>query len=502
MFFQRILFVIFSFVFLNITHADPEQFQPTHDSVSTHKIPEWYDDAKFGIMIHYGLYSVPAWAPLFNPVGKVFSPEFFIQNPYSAWYMNTMQIKDSPTYQYHLQTYGANFKYDDFVPLFNQASRNWQPDAWSNLFEQSGAKYVVFVTKHHDGFLLWPSEYRNPYKPNYVAERDIVGELTKSVRNHHMRMGLYYSGGYDWSWKEADNGQPITDLQSALAKIPQTQAYSDYVDHQWHELIKKYHPDLLWNDIALPQKVDKFKLFADYYNSTPDGVFNNRWAQTLDFSALGQPDDWLVDLQLTWDWFDYYSPEYLPNYKLTQHRWEADHGPGYAFAYNRNEYEHPEHFENIDQLIGDLADVVSKNGNLLLAIGPEADGTIPDIEKNLLIGMGDWLDQNGEAIYSTRPWTTAEGNAVTTSGKNIELRFTRNKDNKAFYAIVLDNPQGQDITIQNLVLSKNAKVAVLHGKDSIPVQWYQVNNDVQVMLSKQAGVPTQHPLALRITPVV
>jgi alpha-L-fucosidase len=475
-------------------------YQPTHDSVATHPLPEWYQDAKFGVIIHYGIYSVPGWAPIYNPVGKVFTEEFFKNNPYPEWYSNTMQIKASPTYQYHLKKYGADFKYDSFAPLFNNELKKWTPDAWTHLFAQGGIKYVVLVSKHHDGFLLWPSKYRNPYKPDFIASRDVIKELTTSVRKHPgMHMALYYSGGYDWSWPETN--KPITDIASALERVPQSSAYSDYVFNQWKELIDRYHPDLLWNDIALPSLVNKWQLFADYYNEVPEGVVNNRWGQgdTIDFSFLGQPADALIDLQLKKDWFDYYSPEYIPTYKLTRHKWEADHGLGYAFAYNQEEYLHPEHLKTLDQLIEDLADLVSKNGNLLLGIGPKADGTIPDYQSNILIGIGKWLKINGDAIYATRSWKIAESSAsfIPSTKDTIPVRFTQSKNGKYLFIILLKNPHHQTIVIDNIDVTLK-KLTVLTAHHPQPVKGYITNNKLTVYLDKASGIPREHALVLRI----
>ena len=163
------------------------KFEPNLKSVRKHKVPEWFHDAKLGIFITWGLFSVPAYAP----TGKGDNLEilaregwkvYYSHNPYVSWYLNSLRISGSPTEKYHNQKYGKDFSYDDFVPMFNEAIKNWDPNEWGELFKKIGAKYVVLVTKHHDGFLLWPSRYPNPKKENYIASRDIVGELTKVVK--------------------------------------------------------------------------------------------------------------------------------------------------------------------------------------------------------------------------------------------------------------------------------------------------------------------------------
>lgn len=473
-----------------------QPYQPTHASVSRHPLPDWYQDAKFGIIVHYGLYSVPGWAPLFDPSGKVFTPEFFVNNPYAEWYLNSMRIAGSSTAVHHAATYGAAFRYEDFATPFNAAARRWDPEAWSTLFAAAGARYVVLTTKHHDGFLLWPSRRRNPARRDFVAERDIVGDFQASSVRHHLRVGLYYSGGYDWSWP-TDSGRPVTDLPTALAKIPQGRDYAEYVTAHWHELLERYHPDLLWNDIALPAKVDKWQLFSDFYNTVPGGVLNNRWAQGLDFTALGQPSDALVDLQLTFDWFDYYSPEYLPHYLQTYHKWEADHAPGYSFAYNQNEYLDPHTLKTADQLICDLADVVSKNGNLLLGVGPKADGSIPPPVRRLLLDLGAWLGRNGEAIYGTRPWLRAEGTAESGA---IPTRMTRSAAGEDLYVILTADPGRREVLLDGLTAAAGTRCQVLDGSSPIGVPWRQREHGLAVGLAGAARLPAAHPLVLKLSP--
>ncbi|MEZ4616751.1 MAG: alpha-L-fucosidase [Caldilineaceae bacterium] len=160
-------------------------YQPTYESVSRHPVPNWFHDAKLGIFIHWGLYSVPAYAPNSGELSEILASgewaKWFANNPYAEWYMNSYRIDGSPTQHYHRDSYGADFDYKDFVPLFNAAIQAWQPDEWATL-KQVNARYVVLTTKHHDGFLMWPSETPNPHLPDYHASRDLVGELGDAVR--------------------------------------------------------------------------------------------------------------------------------------------------------------------------------------------------------------------------------------------------------------------------------------------------------------------------------
>src|SRR2546425_10343841 len=160
-----------------------KHYDATWESIRTHTVPEWYNDAKLGIFIHWGLYSVPAWAPPTGELGKVDWNKWFIENPYAEWYLNTLRIVDSPTYKHHIATYGSNFDYYRFAGDFNKGLEKWQPERWASLFKKTGARYVVLTTKHHDGFRLWPSAIQNPHANgrDLSAKRDIVGDLASAV---------------------------------------------------------------------------------------------------------------------------------------------------------------------------------------------------------------------------------------------------------------------------------------------------------------------------------
>ena len=182
-------------------------FEPTQESVRTHRVPRWFDDAKLGIFLHWGLYSVPAWAPQVPDIHTILrdhDPAWLFRNsPYAEWYLNTMQLEGSPTTRHHADTYGAATPYDAFRAPFDDASAHADLDALADLCRRAGAGYVVLTTKHHDGFCLWPASEPHPAKGAYHARRDLVGELTDAVRTAGLRMGLYYSGGFDWPFTVA-----------------------------------------------------------------------------------------------------------------------------------------------------------------------------------------------------------------------------------------------------------------------------------------------------------
>jgi alpha-L-fucosidase len=446
-----------------VSLAAPTHYEATVESLKQHPLPQWYADAKLGIFIHWGLYSVPGWAVL-TPEGEKLSQEEYVKrNPYAEWYLNTLRIKGSPTEEYHREHYGANYDYYNFAETFNQEIQKWKPEEWARIFQQAGARYVVLTSKHHEGFTLWPSETPNPTlaKDRQHASRDIVGELTTAVRAEGMRMGLYYSGGYDWTFIPG----PIVNWTQAKSVEPQSQAYGDYADAHWRELIRKYQPSILWNDINYPKSGHPLAIMAEYYNAMPDGVVDDRF-------GVGHSD--------------FVSPEYETLNKISEKKWEECRGLGRSFGYNRAEGE--EQTIKKDALIYLLVDIVSKNGNLLLDVGPEADGTIPAVQMDRLEALGAWLKVNGEAIYGTRPWQRAEGE--TEDG--MKVRFTRKGD--AVYAVVLGEPKGGSVTIRNLQVKPGANVSLLgHAR---PLAWKQIGETLQVSLPNELSA--KYAVALKV----
>lgn len=433
---------VFSAAFISLgvlcSAQAPQKYEPTIESLDQHPLPQWYAGAKLGIFIHWGLYSVPGWAPLTHPEHDFSSNDYIKYDPYAEWYLNTMRVPGSPTAEYHKEHYGANFEYYDFAPAFNRETKKWDPDKMATIFREAGARYVVLTSKHHEGFTLWPSTTPNPSPAlpasKLHAERDIVGELTTAVRKHGMKMGLYYSGGYDWTF----NAGPIRTDKDYEAVKPESQAYGDYAFAQIHELIDRYKPALLWNDIDWPKTGNALQVEADYYNAIPDGVIDDR---------LGIKHS------------DFTSPEYEKLDKISPKKWEECRGLGRSFGYNRAEGEK----ETIapGELIALLVDIVSKNGNLLLDVGPEADGTIPPVQMERLEALGAWLKQNGEAIYDTVPWTEA----AAKSAEGDDLRFTRKGDD--LYVTVLGEPKTQTITIQDLPAKQGIAIAQVGGDNEL-----------------------------------
>ena len=479
------------------------EYQPTKESVDKHPVPEWYHDAKFGIFIHWSLSCVPAFAPtdkgdIMDILRNEGSRAMFANQPYSEWYLNSLRIKGSPAYEYHMKTYGPDFDYYEFAKDFNAALDAWNPAGWADLFKQVGARYVVLVTKHHDGFLLWPSEHLNPMKPDLHASRNVVEELTDEVKARGMRMGFYYSSPYDWTFTE----KPITDLAMSLARAPVSVEYRQYAASHWYELIDRYDPAVLWSDIGYPGGANVNEIFAHFYNKTPDGVVNERWGQTsrLTRSLVFVPGiRQAIDRYATRLWleghtsppgvhYDFTTPEYTSLSEVSDEKWECVRGIGKSFGYNKQEV--PDDFLSVSELVRLLVDIVSKNGNLLLNVGPKPGGDIPEVQVDRIKGVGAWLAVNGDAIYGTRPWTRAEGKTAD----GAPVRFTSKPG--SLFAILMEAPRGQEVTIEALRAGDGMRVELL-GRDET-LDWVQTGSGVTVRLGRQ--LPDSPAVCLKMTP--
>ena len=444
---------------------EPGKFYPDWRSLENHKLPEWYNDAKLGIFIHWGLYSVPAWAPTSGELGKVPMNRWFYENAYAEWYLNSLRLKDTPTYEHHAATYGADFDYYRFAETFNRDVRKWHPEAWTSLFRKAHAQYVVLTTKHHDGFTLWPSKVPNPKRPGekLCASRDLVGDLTNAVRAAGIKMGLYYSGGLDWTFTT----KPIAQMADLFTTAPQSQEYAQYAEAHWRELIERYQPSVMWNDIGYPRLGHVQDVFATYYNSVREGVINNRFSVP---------------------WADFTTPEYAKYNQITEKKWESCRGLGFSFGYNQAEG--PEQVIASDKLIELLTDIVSKNGNLLLNVGPKSDGSISEIQTDRLNALGEWLDVNGEGIVATRPWVRPSAS----SPESGEIRFTKKGD--TVYAFLFQRPKGGEMKIPHVIASEGMQVRVVGTGESLRFQ----QRGVDLLVQAPSRLPGQYAVALKMTP--
>ncbi len=353
-------------------------YQPTWDSIDKRPTPEWFTDAKFGIFIHWGVYSVPAYAPVLP--GKL---------AYAEWYWNAMtrgrtgpkaDAVQSGTWAYHQQQFGSEFPYQDFAPLFR--AELFDPDHWADVFARSGARYVVLTSKHHEGFALWPSKeasatWGRPWNAVEIGpKRDLLGDLTDAVRRKGLKMGYYYSL-YEW--------------YNPLWLSDRVRYVERHVFPQFKDLVTRYKPSIIFSDGEWDQTSAEWRspeLLAWLFNDSPvkdEVVINDRWGKDSRHRHGG-----------------YWTTEYTPGMAGIEHPWEESRGMGFSYGYNRAE--RLEHYRTGRELIIMLIDLVSRGGNLLLDIGPAADGTIPVVMEERLTQIGGWLKVNGDAIFGTKPW--------------------------------------------------------------------------------------------------
>ena len=356
------------------------QVLPTWESINQRGYPQWFSDAKLGIFIHWGVYSVPAFAS---------------KEGYAEWYYRGLMTSDDRK-AFQERIYGKDFQYEDFVPMFK--GELWDPDEWAELFKRSGAKYVLLVSKHHDGYCLWPSQYALGWNSVETGpHRDICGELTEAVRKQGLKMGFYYSLP---EWK-SDIHRWYVDPDDDIAEYVDT-----HMIPQLKELVNAYHPTVLFTDGEWRNNAEQWhatELISWYYNTIgEEAIVNDRWGN-------GQQHG-------------FRTPEYSAGITLTDRPWAECRGLGRSFGLNRNE---PlENYMTSKELIQHFCVLVAAGGGMTLNVGPAADGKIPLLQQERLLDLGKWLDINGEAIYRTRPYQHFyEMKPVTVSRNDAQIDF-------------------------------------------------------------------------------
>ncbi len=430
------------------------KFEPTPESIRQHTVPAWFADAKFGIFIHWGLFSVPGFAAeqtqTITEIGDTTAT--MANNPYAEWYLNSLRIPGSPTHAFHKKHFGTK-SYFDFQKDFEEQNKDLDVSTWADLIQKAGARYCVMVTKHHDGYTLWPSDTPNPILKGYGSHRDFVGELTAAIRARGLKMGLYYSGVFDWTFKR---DYPIDSPEGFLRHQDMPAEYTQYSASHFYELIDKYRPEILWNDIAFPYGYDLHPLFAYYYNTVEDGVINDRWSQSRVPQTAAEWEAWRKDpssIEVIPNHHDFDTPEYRIYDTVQEGYWETTRGIGRSFGFNRTET--GSDYLTGKEVIDMLVQVVSRNGNVLLNIGPRADGTIPFEQVKPLLETGAWLETNGEAIYGTRPCPVPE----IRDGEGHPVCFTQK--NETVYAISLAETLSKAVRLVGYIVPDAAEVTLL-----------------------------------------
>ena len=466
-----------------------DRYQPGWEPLKSHPNPEWFADAKFGIYFHWGPYSVPAFG--------------------TEWYARDMYRPGSPENKHHLAVWGPldRFGYKDFIPMFR--AEHFDPDEWVDLFVRAGAKFAGPVAEHADGFSMWDSKLTKWNAARMGPKRDVVGEMEKAVRKRGLKFITTFHHQWLWAWyptfdKSVDASNPEW---SGLYGPPVSKAAWDYTAENelipnaefcrlWNakinEVVDRYHPDLLWFDSRLENIGEQYRLnfLAHYFNDADRSghqvvvTYKNKGLETgagiLDLErgrmARGMPFQWLNDDAMSWKSWSYIEDDSL---------------------------------KSPLRLVQELVDIVSKNGNLLLDIGPKADGTIPQAVRDRLLEMGKWLALNGEAIYGTRPWETfGEGPTEVPEGHFSEakikdftaedIRFTRKGG--ALYAIVMGWPKGPAV-IHSLTAGKAlpfasiGKIELLGAKDAL--KWSRDANGLTVQMPP--AKPCDYAVVLKIT---
>jgi len=437
-------------------------YRPSDASLGTHESPYWFDDAKFGIFIHWGVYSVPAWSP---PATQ-----------YAEWYWNHMQSPSNPVYRYHAEMFGESFAYDDFIPQFQ--AEKFDPRSWVDLIADAGAKYFVLTSKHHEGFALFDSKVSGRNSVALGPHQDLVRSLFDASRQYQpdLRPGLYYSmpewfnPDSPWMGHPPRNPytfepEPYTGYQSGRDYVHDVQA------PQMLELIRQYDPDIIWCDIG--RENDSRNVEAEYFNQA-----KNRKV----------PKDVTVDNRCGIPTYDFTTPEYTTYRDTVVRKWEASRGlDPRSYGYNRATPDSL--YMTADAVVQTLVDITSKNGNFLLDIGPRADGTIPEIMQLRLREAGDWLAINGESIYGTTYWAR-----MAEQGR---LRFTV-KPNEAFYITSFDRP-GRQLTVDAPVPIRAGDEVEMLGYDGGPLTWTREDGRLVIDVPEAAAEAGSHAWVFKIT---
>jgi alpha-L-fucosidase len=475
---KLILIIVVLFPVIITPALAQEKYSATWESLENYKLPEWVKDAKFGIFIHWGVYAVPGYG--------------------NEWYPRLMYDSSNDIFKHHVKTYGTQdkFGYKDLIPMFK--AEKFNAEQWIDLFKKAGAKYVVPVAEHHDGFAMYKTALSKWNAYEMGPKRDVVGELAAATRkaglvfgvsSHRIEHWFFFNHGKKFNSDVLDRRyEDFYGPAHEENETPSPEFMTNWLIRNI-ELVNNYQPQLFWFDwwIEQPAMEPYRKSFASYYYNKglewDKGVVINYKNSSFPVKAA------MLDIERG---------------KLTGIRepaWQTDDALGYkSWGYIDNDK-----FKSAKYIINNLIDIVSKNGNLLLNIGPRPDGTIPQEEQDILLEVGNWLTINGEAIYGTRPWKSFGEGPTQVAGGSFsdskdkpfiadDIRFTTK--GKDLFAISLDNPS-KPLLIKSLSAEAGNIRSVEMIGSSEKILWKQDKTGLQIQPSTK--YPAKHAVVYRIT---
>jgi len=484
------LFFLMFFMFLIFFSSCKEKethYSPEWESVNRHEaVPEWFKDAKFGIYFHWGVYSVPA----FN---SEWYPRFMYEPGHEVRLHHTEVYGDPDEWGYHNFILGAKDKggnYVEFKPKLKSEGGEFDPDEWARLFREAGARFAGPVAEHHDGYSMWASNV-NPWNAGEKGPKlDLVKLLTDAIRKENLKIitslhhALSFVGPDDQLSSFYQYAPPQTDpeLQKLYWQLPKEECEKIWLA-KLTEVIDNYQPDIIWQDVFLSFLSDsiRLKFLSYYYNKAIDW---NKKVVTTYKDGFNQENSVL-------DYERGGPPELMPYYWLTD---DAISPTTWSYTTGMTYY-------TSKAILHSLIDRVSKNGNMLLNVSPTAEGCIPEEQKKILLDIGNWLRKYGEAIYSTRAWEAyGEGPTLMGAGHGDfiepsegitgDIRFTKSKNNKSLYVILLGWPEkGNNLSVKtlssaNIEMENLKKVEFLEptGEKGIDLSWTQDESGMHISL--------------------
>lgn len=450
-------------------------WKPTPESIDEHQAPEWFLDAKFGMFIDWGLWSVAGWAPK-KEKGAM----------YPDWYEFRLDT-DSSFMAYHEKNWGKDFKRDDFIPLFQ--AREYYPEQLVNIAKEAGMKYIVPFCKHHGGFCLWPSSFTQRDAGDMGPKKDLIKPLVESCRKEGLKFGFYFSIE-EWEYPIIDNegnlqnriwGGEIKPFDAFLekkcsGKIAVKDFGKDYLIPQATEFIDRYDPDLIWYDGDWKTDIAKLHTYAiaAYFYNKAEG---RKQVAVNDRYGANEGEKWLRSKR-----GDFFTNEYgdmEKEAKQTIHAWEECRGISQSFGFNWQDRD--ENVISSKEFIDMFVDIVAHGGNLLLIVNLDGQGALPDVQAKRLTDIGKWLAINGEGIYATRPYKQQ------TEGR---VSYTQSKDGQYVYVILKEWPDGE-INLK-AVSSQNIKSVEMLGYDQL-IEWQKADEGILIKFSGNLNDENRRP---------